>query len=177
MPLPAGTRLGAYEITAPLGAGGMGEVYRARDAKLNRDVAIKVLPDRLAQDPEALARFEREAQAVAALSHPNILAIHDFGSDNGVTYAVTELLEGDTLRVRLNEGALPVRRAVDYGVHIAHGIAAAHGRGIIHRDLKPENIFITKDGVVKILDFGLAKAKGSDGVQASDADGRTQMAD
>ena len=177
MALTPGTRLGSYEIIASLGAGGMGEVYRARDARLNREVAIKVLPDRLAQDPEALARFEREAQAVAALSHPNILAIHDFGSDNGVTYAVTELLEGDTLRVRLKDGALPVRRAVDYGVHIAHGIAAAHGRGIIHRDLKPENIFITKDGVVKILDFGLAKGQASDEVRAGDADGSTQMAD
>jgi len=136
----------------------MGEVYRARDAKLNREVAIKVLPERLAQDPAALARFEREAQAVAALSHPNILAIHDFGSENGVVYAVTELLDGEVLRARLADGALPSRKAVDYGVHIANGIAAAHERGIIHRDLKPENIFITKAGVVKILDFGLAKA-------------------
>ena len=189
MALTPGTRLGSFEIMASLGAGGMGEVYRARDTRLNRDVAVKVLPDRLAQDPEALARFEREAQAVAALSHPNILAIHDFGTstlkghpgseDPGlhITYAVTELLEGETLRARLHDEALPVRRAVDYGVHIAHGIAAAHGRGIVHRDLKPENIFITKDGVVKILDFGLAKDQGSDVSQGGDADGRTQMAD
>jgi eukaryotic-like serine/threonine-protein kinase len=136
----------------------MGEVYRARDTKLNRDVAIKVLPERLAQDPAALGRFEREAQAVAALSHPNILAIYDFGTERGIAYTVTELLDGDTLRGRLADGALPVRKATDFGVHIARGIAAAHERGIVHRDLKPENIFITKDGVVKILDFGLAKA-------------------
>jgi sugar lactone lactonase YvrE len=158
MPLSPGTKLGTYEITAALGSGGMGEVYRGRDAKLNRDVAIKVLSESFARDPSALARFEREAQAVAALSHPNILAIHDFGSAQGVAYAVTELLEGDTLRARLADGPLPMRKAIDFGVHIVRGIAAAHERGIIHRDLKPENIFITKDGVVKILDFGLAKA-------------------
>src|SRR6187401_1758725 len=170
MPLTAGTRLGSYEIISPLGAGGMGEVYRARDAKLNRDVAIKVLPERLAQDPAALARFEREAHAVAALSHPNILAIHDFASSQPsassghvVTYAVTELLEGSTLRERLSPSALPVRKAIDFAVHIVRGIAAAHERGIVHRDLKPENIFITNDGVVKILDFGLAKAAGPEG--------------
>ncbi|HUL74949.1 MAG TPA: protein kinase, partial [Vicinamibacterales bacterium] len=126
-------------------------------AKLNRDVAIKVLPEALARDPASLSRFEREAQAVAALSHPNILAIYDFGSAQGATYAVSELLEGDTLRARLAGGALPIRKAIDYGVHIVRGVAAAHERGIVHRDLKPENIFITKDGVVKILDFGLAK--------------------
>jgi len=160
MPLPTGLRLGTYEIIGKLGAGGMGEVYRARDAKLNRDVAIKVLPEALAQDPAALARFEREAQAVAALSHPNILAIHDFATEGRTVYAVTELLEGDTLRARMGEHALPVRKAIEFGVHMVRGIAAAHERGIIHRDLKPENIFITKDGVVKILDFGLAKAPG-----------------
>src|SRR5687768_8064430 len=120
MPLSPGTKLGPYEITGQLGAGGMGEVYRARDSKLNRDVAIKVLPERLAQDSAALARFEREAQAVAALSHPNIMAIHDFGTQAGVTYAVTELLEGDTLRARMADGALPARKAVDFGVHIVH---------------------------------------------------------
>jgi eukaryotic-like serine/threonine-protein kinase len=158
MPLSAGSRLGAYEIVAPIGSGGMGEVYRARDAKLNRDVAIKVLPDRLSKDASALSRFEREAQAVAALSHPNIMAIHDFGSEQGVVYAVTELLEGATLRDRLNDGALNPRKAIEYGVQIVRGIAAAHERGIVHRDLKPENIFVTKDGVVKILDFGLAKS-------------------
>src|SRR5262245_2768478 len=158
MALAAGNRLGSYEIIAPLGEGGMGEVYRAHDAKLNREVAIKVLPERLAQDSGALARFEREAQAVAALSHPNILAIFDFGTERGIAYAVTELLEGDTLRARMSAGTLPTRKAVDFGVHIVRGIAAAHERGVVHRDLKPENIFITRDGVVKILDFGLAKA-------------------
>jgi len=157
MPLTSGTKVGQYEIIAPLGAGGMGEVYRARDSRLNRDVAIKVLPAQLAQDPAALARFEREAQAVAALSHPNILAIYDVGNDAGTVFAVTELLDGQTLRTRLADGALPGRKAIDFAVHIVRGIAAAHERGIVHRDLKPENIFITKDGVVKILDFGLAK--------------------
>ena len=158
MPLAPGTKLGAYEILGPLGAGGMGEVYRARDTRLNRDVAVKVLSEHLSADPSALQRFEREAQAVAALSHPNILAIHDFGEAQGVLYAVSELLEGETLRARLAEGALPVRKAVEFGVQIVRGIAAAHERGIVHRDLKPENIFLTKDGAVKILDFGLAKA-------------------
>ncbi|MFI5179704.1 MAG: serine/threonine-protein kinase, partial [Vicinamibacterales bacterium] len=171
MSLPAGSRLGQYEVIAAIGAGGMGEVYRARDAKLNRDVAIKVLPEGLARDPAALSRFEREAQAVAALSHPNILAIYDFGSAQGITFAVTELLEGDTLRARMADGALTTRKAIDFGVHIVRGIAAAHERGIIHRDLKPENIFITKDGVVKILDFGLAKA-----AQAPAAPAETQLA-
>jgi serine/threonine protein kinase len=140
----------------------MGEVYRARDPKLGRDVAIKVLPDRLAQDPAALARFEREARAVAALSHPNILAIFDFGTESGVTYAVTELLEGRRCASD-GHGSLPVRKAIDFAVHIVRGIAAAHERGIVHRDLKPENIFITNDGVVKLLDFGLAKTPGLEG--------------
>ena len=156
MTLTAGSRLGPYEIVSPLGAGGMGEVYKARDTKLNREVAIKVLPERLAGDPDALQRFEREARAVAALSHPNILAIHDFGDQDGTAYAVTELLEGKTLRERL-EGPLPARKAIEYAVQVAHGLAAAHGKGIVHRDLKPENIFVTDDGRVKILDFGLAR--------------------
>ncbi len=158
MSLTSGTRLGSYEIVAPIGAGGMGEVYRARDAKLNRDVAIKVLPEHLALDAAALARFEREAQAVAALSHPNILAIHDFGVAANVAYAVTELLEGETMRAKLSGQALPTRKAIEYALQIVHGIAAAHQKGVVHRDLKPENIFITQDGRVKILDFGLAKA-------------------
>ena len=160
MPLAPGTGLGPYEILAPIGAGGMGEVYRARDPKLNRDVAIKVLPGHLSADPAALARFEREAQAIAALSHPNILSIHDFGvaPESSSVYAVTELLEGETLREKLADSGLPVRKAVDYALQIVHGIAAAHQKGIVHRDLKPENIFITQDGRVKILDFGLAKA-------------------
>jgi eukaryotic-like serine/threonine-protein kinase len=152
-----GTRLGPYEIVAPLGAGGMGEVYRARDTKLDRDVAVKVLPERLAADSAALARFEREAKTVAALSHPNLLGIYDFGTHDGVTYAVTELLSGETLRDRLAAGPIPRRKAIEYALQIAHGLAAAHGSGIVHRDLKPENVFITNDGRVKILDFGLAK--------------------
>jgi serine/threonine protein kinase len=155
--LTPGDRLGPYEVLGVLGAGGMGEVYRARDTRLERDVAVKVLPDALATDAEALARFEREAKAVAALSHPNILAIHDFGNADGVAYAVMELLEGETLRERLARGALPVRKAVELGAHIANGLAAAHERGIVHRDLKPENLFLTTDGRVKILDFGLAR--------------------
>jgi eukaryotic-like serine/threonine-protein kinase len=151
-----GTRLGSYEILALLGAGGMGQVYRARDTRLGREVAIKVLPADLANDPEALSRLEREARAVAQLSHPNILAIHDFGRQGETTYAVMELLEGETLRERLEQGA-PTRKAIDFAVQIAEGLAAAHEKGIVHRDLKPENIFVTGDGRVKLLDFGLAK--------------------
>ncbi len=157
MPLSAGTRLGPYEILSPLGAGGMGEVYKARDSKLKRDVAIKVLPRSLAADPDALARFEREALAVAALSHPNILAIFDFGTHEGIVYAVMELLEGETLRGKLDTGPIPQKQAVDYALQVAKGLSAAHEKGIVHRDLKPENLFVTKDGHVKILDFGLAK--------------------
>src|SRR5512134_2068788 len=140
--LTSGTRLGPYEIVAPLGAGGMGEVYRARDTRLERDVAVKVLPESIQGDPEALARFEREAKLVAALSHPNILAIHDVGKDGGVSYAVTELLEGETLRDRLNSGTVSLRKAISYARQVASGLAAAHGRGIVHRDLKPENVFV-----------------------------------
>jgi serine/threonine protein kinase len=157
MTLSAGTRLGAYEILSPIGAGGMGEVYRARDAKLDRDVAIKVLPASLAADPDALARFEREAKAVAALSHPNILSIFDFGAVDGTAFAAMELLDGETLRAKLAGGPIPQRKAVEYALQIAQGLAAAHDRGIVHRDLKPENVFICRDGRLKILDFGLAK--------------------
>ena len=157
MPLSAGDRLGPYEILAPLGAGGMGEVYRAGDPRLNREVAIKVLPERLANDPQALARFESEAKAVTALSHPNILAIFDVGADQGVTYAVTELLEGETLRSHLGRAVLPWRKAVEIGIAIADGLSTAHSKGVIRRDLKPENLFLTSDGRVKILDFGLAR--------------------
>jgi hypothetical protein len=152
-----GTRLGPYEIVAPIGVGGMGEVYRAHDTRLGRDVAIKVLPRTLANDPDALARFEREARAVAAINHPNILALHDIGTDGGVAHAVMELLEGDTLRKRLENGPLPPRKALEWGVQMALGLAAAHDRGIVHRDLKPENVFVTNDGRVKILDFGVAR--------------------
>ncbi|MGB8762015.1 MAG: serine/threonine-protein kinase, partial [Candidatus Sulfotelmatobacter sp.] len=155
MALTPGTKLGPYEIVSPVGAGGMGEVYRARDARLNRDVAIKVLPAAFARDPERLRRFQQEAQAIAALNHPNILAIHDFGEHGGSPYLVTEFLEGETLRERL--GAMPLRKAIESAEQIARGLSAAHDKGIVHRDLKPENIFITRDGRVKILDFGLAK--------------------
>ena len=156
MPLAAGARLGPYEVSGSIGAGGMGEVYRARDPRLGRDVAIKVLPPHLASDPDSLARFEREARAVASLSHPNILAIYDVGSDGGLTYAVMELLEGETLRSRLDRGALPWRDAAEIAAEIADGLATAHAKGIVHRDLKPENIFLTTDGRPKVLDFGLA---------------------
>jgi len=155
--LTPGTRLGAYEIVASLGAGGMGEVYRARDRKLDRDVAIKVLPQSVAADPDTLARFEREAKAVAALSHQHILAIHDFGNQDGIAYAVMELLEGETLRAKLDAGPITQKQALDYALQVARGLSAAHGKGIVHRDLKPENLFVARDGHVKILDFGLAK--------------------
>ena len=157
MTLVPGTVLGPYEVVAPIGAGGMGEVFKAHDAKLNRDVAIKVLPARMASDPDALARFEREARAVAALSHPNILAIFDLGHADGLQFAVMELLDGQTLRQALETGPLPAKRAMDYGRQIADGLGAAHARGIVHRDLKPENLFVTRDGHIKILDFGLAR--------------------
>ena len=157
MSLSPGTRLGPYEIVAPLGAGGMGEVYRAKDPKLGRDVAIKVLPSHLAEHPDALARFGREAKAVAALSHPNILAIFDFGEHQGTAYAVMELLEGETLRERLGGGALGPRKAAEIGLQIAQGMGAAHDKGLVHRDLKPENVFLTRNGAVKLLDFGLAR--------------------
>ena len=157
MPLTSGTRLGPYEIQAPIGAGGMGEVYRARDSRLNRDVAVKILPASFSSDPERLQRFAQESRAAAALNHPNILSIFDIGEDRGAPYVVSELLEGETLRDRVRHGALPQRKAIDYARNIASGLAAAHEKGIVHRDLKPENIFLTSDGQVKILDFGLAK--------------------
>src|SRR5438128_4673770 len=157
MTLATGTKLGPYEIVAPLGAGGMGEVYKARDTRLGREVAIKVLPEAFSVDQERLRRFEGEARAASALNHPNILTIHDFGIQQGAPYVVSELLEGETLRERLAGEALPARKAVDYARQVAQGLAAAHEKGIVHRDLKPENLFVTKDGRVKILDFGLAK--------------------
>jgi Tol biopolymer transport system component len=163
MALAPGARLGPYEILAPLGAGGMGEVYKARDTRLGRTVAIKVLPDAFARDADRLARFEREARAVAAISHPNILDIHDIGSDNGRTFVVAELLDGETLRERINRGALPVRKAIEIGIQITRGLAAAHDKGIVHRDLKPENVFLIADGQVKILDFGLARHAAASG--------------
>ena len=154
-----GRTLGHYQLQTLLGAGGMGEVYRARDLRLDREVAVKILPEHLAANAEALRRFEREAKAVAALSHPHILAIHDFGAEQGVNYAVMELLEGETLRARLSRSPLPWREVAEVGVAVAEGLAAAHAKGIIHRDLKPENIFLTVDGQVKILDFGIARVK------------------
>jgi len=157
MTILAGTKLGPYEILAPLGAGGMGEVYRARDTRLERSVAIKILPAAFSSDAERLQRFQQEARVLSSLNHPNLLAIFDVGMQDGLHYLVSELLEGESLRQRLSNGPLPVRKAMDYGVQVANGLANAHEQGIVHRDLKPENIFITKDGRAKILDFGLAK--------------------
>ena len=180
MALSAGMRLGPYEILSALGAGGMGEVYRARDLRLGRDVAVKVLPSTFSSDPERLRRFEQEARAAAALNHPNILAVYDIGTHEGAPYIVSELLNGETVRARLGKAStrsmqapgsggsgateasvgargLSIRKTIDYAVQIAQGLAAAHDKGIVHRDLKPENLFVTADGHVKILDFGLAK--------------------
>jgi Tol biopolymer transport system component len=157
MTLAAGAVLGPYEILGPIGAGGMGEVFRARDARLGRDVALKMLPTGFTADQDRLRRFEQEARSAAALNHPNILAVHDIGATNGVPYVVSELLDGRTLRQILEAGALTTRKAIEYGTQIASGLAAAHEKGIVHRDIKPENIFVTKDGRIKILDFGLAK--------------------
>jgi len=157
MALTPATILGQYEIRSPLGAGGMGEVYRAHDNRLDRDVAIKVLPEYLTSDADRLRRFEQEARATAALNHPNILAVFEMDTHGSVSYLVEELLEGETVRERLRRGPIPLRKAIDYAVQIAHGLAAAHDKGIVHRDLKPEKLFLTKDGRVKILDFGLAR--------------------
>jgi Tol biopolymer transport system component len=155
--LAPGTTLGPYKILSPLGAGGMGEVYRARDTRLGRDVALKVIHAGVARDPDRIKRFEQEARAAGALSHPNVCAIYDIGTHDGSPFVVMELMEGESLREKLRAGALPVRKAIDYAAQAAHGLAAAHEKGIIHRDLKPENLFVTRDGRVKVLDFGLAK--------------------
>jgi TolB-like protein/Tfp pilus assembly protein PilF/tRNA A-37 threonylcarbamoyl transferase component Bud32 len=170
MLLAPGTRLGPYEIVQPIGSGGMGDVYRARDTRLDRDVAVKVLPERYARDPEARMRFEREAKAVAALAHPNILSIHDFGLTEERAFSVTELLEGQTLRHRMHEGPIPWRKVVEIGAALADGLAAAHAKGIIHRDLKPENIYLTGDGRVKILDFGIAQFTRPEPEESEDID-------
>jgi serine/threonine protein kinase len=162
----AGTKLGPYEIQEPLGAGGMGEVYRARDTRLGRDVAIKVLPSSLSLDPDRLRRFEQEACATGALNHPNILVVHHIDTHDGSPYIVSELLEGETLRKRISGTRIAQRRAIEYASQIARGLAAAHEKGIVHRDLKPENIFITNDNRVKILDFGLAKLTQLEGNQS-----------
>jgi eukaryotic-like serine/threonine-protein kinase len=169
MSITQGTRLGPYEIIEPLGAGGMGEVYRAKDTRLGRDVALKVLPESFARDPDRLRRFEQEAKAVAALNHPNIMAIHDIGEQDGVPYLATELLEGNSLRAEMDGGKLSARKAVDYAVQMAQGLSAAHDKNIIHRDLKPENIFVTHEGRVKILDFGLAKLARTGGTTDSES--------
>src|ERR1700729_2648194 len=153
MPLSVGDKLGPYEIVAFLGAGGMGEVYRARDSRIERNVAIKVLPPGIATPPERLRRFEQEARAAGAINHPNILTIYDVGVQNGAPYVVYELLEGVTLRDTLRKGAISRRKALEYARQIANGLAATHDKGIVHRDLKPENLFITRDGRIKILDF------------------------
>src|SRR3972149_636206 len=157
MALSTGTQLGPYEILSLIGAGGMGEVYRARDPRLNREVAIKILPAQFSAEEDRLRRFEHEARAAGMLNHPNIVTVYDIGIQEGSIYVVTELLSGETLRERIGGSPVPSRKAIEYALQIAHGLAAAHDRGIIHRDLKPENIFITRDGRVKILDFGLAK--------------------
>ena len=155
MALGSGTKLGPYEIQSPLGAGGMGEVYRARDTRLGRDVAIKVLPEALANDADRLRRFEREARTIAALNHPNILGIYDIGAHDGAPFLVSEFLEGQTLREKLESGPLPVRRATEYALAIAQGLAAAHEKGIVHRDLKPGNLKVRPDGTVTKCARGL----------------------
>jgi serine/threonine protein kinase len=159
MTFEPGARLGPYELTALIGAGGMGEVYRAHDTRLGRDVAIKVLPAEYATDTDRLHRFEQEARAASALNHPNILVVYDVGAHDGAPFLVTELLEGESLRERLTRGPLAARKAADLAVQVCSGLAAAHEKGIVHRDLKPENLFVTRDGRVKILDFGLAKLR------------------
>ena len=164
MGLAPGTRLGAYEVIASIGVGGMGEVFRARDTKLNRDVALKVLPDSFASDPDRLARFTREAQTLAALNHPNIAHIHGFEESGGVRAIVMELVEGDDLSQRVARGAIPLDEALPIAKQIAEALEAAHEQGIIHRDLKPANIKVRDDGTVKVLDFGFAKALEPPGV-------------
>ena len=163
MALAPSERLGPYEILAAIGAGGMGEVYRARDTRLGREVALKILPSDRSQDADRLRRFETEARVVAALNHPHILAVYDVGTEEGVSYVVFELLEGRTLRRVLEQGPVAPRRVIDCAVQVCRGLAAAHDKGIVHRDLKPENLLLTRDGQVKILDFGLAKLAREDG--------------
>ncbi|MEK6325273.1 MAG: protein kinase, partial [Acidobacteriota bacterium] len=176
MTMTTGAQLGPYEILSQLGAGGMGEVYRARDTRLNREVAVKVLPASFANDEDRLRRFEQEARATSALNHPNILTVYDIGTHEGAPYIVAELLEGEELREQMNHGAIASRKAIEYATQIASGLAAAHAKAIVHRDLKPENIFLTADGRVKILDFGLAKLRPQSRALASGSDVQTQKA-
>ena len=173
MPLTSGTKIGPYEIISLIGAGGMGEVYRALDSRLRREVAVKILPPSFSQDADRLRRFEQEARVVGALNHPNILAIFDVGTQNGAPYLVSELLEGESLRQHLQDHPLPQRKAVEYGIQIARGLAAAHEKGVVHRDLKPDNLFVLNDGRVKILDFGLAKLRQDDGFGSGTPDVQT----
>ncbi|HEY5907075.1 MAG TPA: serine/threonine-protein kinase, partial [Vicinamibacteria bacterium] len=173
MTLSVGARLGPYEVKAPLGAGGMGQVYRAHDSRLGRDVAVKVISSEGPTAPDRIEMFHQEARALAALDHPHILALHDFGSADGMLYAVFELLEGQTLRQRLQAGAITVRKSLEVAVQICRGLHAAHARGIVHRDLKPENVFLAADGHVKVLDFGLALLRATAEVDA----GRAQASD
>src|SRR6266496_2399493 len=162
MTLAAGSRLGPYEVLSPLGAGGMGEVWKARDTRLGREVAIKVLPAEVASDPSRLKRFEKEARSASALNHPNIVTVYDIGASDSVSYIAMELVAGKTLRELLFSGSLPVKRLLQVAAQIADGLARAHEAGIVHRDLKPENVMVTRDGLVKILDFGLAKLTQTD---------------
>ena len=158
MALPAGSRIGPYQVLAPVGAGGMGEVYRARDSRIGREVAVKVLADQGPGTPRSARRLEQEARLAGSLNHPNVLTVHDVGEHEGNPYLVTELLEGETLRARLRTGSLKPQEALGIALQVARGLAAAHGKGIVHRDLKPENLFLTREGGVKILDFGIARA-------------------
>src|ERR1700761_3663965 len=177
MALVAGARFGAYEILSPLGSGGMGEVYRARDTRLGREVALKVLPDHLAGDKGRLERFQQEAQSASALTHPNIVTIYELGQVDATVYIAMELVEGDTLRGMLSAGSIPLHKAIQIAAQVAEGLAKAHAAGIVHRDLKPENLMVSRDGLVKILDFGLAKLGPAAGGDSSDiatmAGGRT----
>src|SRR5215510_9679937 len=162
MGLQTGQRLGSFEVLEPLGAGGMGEVYRARDTRLGREVALKVLPESLALDRDRIARFEQEARSASALNHPNIVTIHEIGRDGDTTFVAMELVDGRTLRDLVASGPMPVRKVLNVAAQVAEGLAKAHGAGIVHRDLKPENVMVSKDGFVKILDFGLAKLMETD---------------
>src|ERR1700741_1943368 len=174
MPVSPGAKFGSYEVAEPIGSGGMGEVYRARDARLGRDVTIKVLPASFSSDSDRLRRFEQEARAAGALNHANILAIYDIGTHEGSPFLVTELLDGETLRERLQSGPLQLRKALDVAVQVARGISAGHEKGIVHRDLKPANLFLTTDGRVKILDFGLAKLKQPENTDAAETQAPTK---